>query len=118
MLRGDNLARYWLEPGTDFAAPCAVFEAPAFPRSLLNRCNVLPSLVVARTITMVQCVKDPKLSLARGIQNLQHVRNAAVRLCDSLDARPYLAALGNEVVIWIDHQKCGDLLVICMSRHG
>ena len=46
------------------------------------------------------------------------MRNAAIRFCNSPNAVPYLASLGNEVVIRIDHQKCSDLLVICVSRHG
>src|SRR5262245_46850387 len=40
---------------------------------------------------------------ARGIQDLQHVGNAVVRFSDSFDQGPELAALGNEVVVGIDH---------------
>src|ERR1700736_5302354 len=118
MLRSDNLAWLRLELGTDLATPRAVFEALSHPRGLLNGCNVLPSLVVARTVSMRHCIEDPKLRLPRGIQDLQHMRNAVIRFCDSPNAVPYLASLGNEVVIRIDHQKCRDLLVICVSRHG
>jgi hypothetical protein len=71
MLRGDDLARLGLELGTDLAAPRAVFEALSLPRGLLNGRNVLPSLVVSRTVSMMQCIKDAKLRLARGIEDLQ-----------------------------------------------
>ena len=66
---------------------------------------------------MMHRIEDPKLRLPRGIQDFQHVGNAVVRFGNSPDARPYLAALGNEVVIWIDHQKRSDLLVVCHFRH-
>jgi hypothetical protein len=41
------------------------------------------------------------------------MRNAVIRFCNSPNAAPYLASLGNEVVIWIDHKKSSDLLFIC-----
>src|SRR6266446_9830375 len=118
MLRGDDLAWLRLELGTDLAAPRAVFEDLALPRCLLNGRNVLPSLVVAGTVSMMHCIEDPKLRLPRGIQDLQHMRNAVIRFCNSLNAVPYLASLGDDDVIRIDHQKRNDLLVICGSRHG
>src|SRR6266849_11116157 len=86
MLRGDNLAWLRLELGTDLATPRVVFEALMHPRCLLNGRNVLPSLVVARTVPMMQCVGDPKLRLPRRIQDLQHMRNAAIRFCNSPNA--------------------------------
>src|SRR5271166_3682575 len=118
MLRGDNLARLGLELGTDLATPRAVLEAPSQPRCFLNGRNVLPGLVVTRTVPMMQCIEDPKLRLPRGIQDLQHMRNAVIGFCNSPNAVPYLASLGNEVVIRIDHKKGRDLLVICHFRHG
>jgi hypothetical protein len=39
-----------------------------------------------------------------------------VRFSDALYAIPYFAALGDEIIIWIDHQKSGDVrfnLQIC-----
>src|SRR5215470_12310174 len=45
MLRSDDLAWLWLEPGTHLATPRAVFEALSRPPGLLNGRNVLPSLV-------------------------------------------------------------------------
>jgi hypothetical protein len=41
--------------------------------------------------------------LARGVEDLQHVRNAVVRFGNSFDAGPDLSALGNEVVVGIDY---------------
>jgi hypothetical protein len=86
MLRSDNLAWLRLELGTDLATPRAVFEALSHPRCLLDGRNVLLSLVVARTVSMMQCVEDPKLRLPCGIQDLQHVGNAVIRFCNSLNA--------------------------------
>src|SRR5262245_23618058 len=117
VLRGDNLARLRRELGTDLAAPRAVFEGLVCPRRLLNGRNVLPRLVVARTVAMMQCVEDPKLRVPRGIQDLQHMGNAVVRFGDGANAPPYLAALGNEVVVRIDHQKCSGLPLVCGTRH-
>jgi hypothetical protein len=48
-------------------------------------------------------IEDAKLHCARGIQDLQHIGNAVVCFSDSFDAGPDLAALGNEVVVGIDH---------------
>src|SRR5262245_21949497 len=88
MLRGDDLSRLRLELATDLATPRAVFEGLMRPRCLLNGRNVLPSLIVARTVSMMQRIEDPKLGLPRGIQDLQHMRNAVIRLCNSPNAVP------------------------------
>jgi hypothetical protein len=56
MLHGDNLAWLRLELATDLAAPCSVLEALSRPPRLLNGRNVLPSLVVTRTVPMMQCI--------------------------------------------------------------
>jgi hypothetical protein len=53
MLRGDNLARLRLELWADLATPRAEFEALSQPPCLLNGRNVLPSLVVAWTVSMM-----------------------------------------------------------------
>src|SRR5262249_20382088 len=100
------------------ATPRAVFEALVLPRCLLNGRNVLPSLVIARAISMMQRIEDAKPRLPRGSQDLQHVRNAVIRFCNSADATPELASLGNEVVVRIDHQKRGDLLFISPLCHA
>src|SRR5262249_4684636 len=90
VLRGDNLAWLGLECDTELAAPRAVFEALLHPRGLLNGRDVRPVFVVARTVTMMHGIEDTDLRLPRGIQHLQHVRNAAIRFCHGLDARPSL----------------------------
>ena len=96
MLLGDDLTWPGRELITEFAAPRAVFKSLPCPRGLLDRRNVLPGLIVARTIAMMDGVEDAKLRLARGVEDLQHVRNAVVRFGNSLDAGPEFAALGNE----------------------
>src|SRR5262245_4526608 len=73
---------------------------------------------VSRTVSMMHRVEHPKPRLSRGVQDLQHMRNAVVRLRDPLNARPELAALGDEVVVRINHQKRCDLLVVGVLRHG
>src|SRR5262249_46844397 len=103
MLRGDNLAWLRLELGTDLATPSAVFEALVRPRCLLNWRNVLPVLIVARTIAMMHGIEDAKLRLACRVEDLQHVANAVVRFRNSFDMGPEFAAFGNEVVVGIDH---------------
>src|SRR5258708_19448495 len=40
------------------------------------------------------------------------MRNAVIRFCNSTNVIPYLASLGNKVVIRIDHKKCSDVLFI------
>src|ERR1700733_1563753 len=112
MLRCDDLTRPGLEPGMELTTPRAVFEGPALPRCLLNGSDVVPCLVVTRTVATMRCIEDPKLCLARCVQDTQHVRNAAIGFRDGPNAGPRLATLGNEVVIRIDHQKRRDLLVI------
>jgi hypothetical protein len=54
-------------------------------------------------MSMMHGIEDAKLRRARGIQDLQHVGDAVVCFSHSLDAGPDLAALGNEVVVGIDH---------------
>src|SRR5215469_7716866 len=114
----DNITLRRHEFGTELATPFAVFESLVLPRGSLNRRNVGPRLVVARTISMMHRIEDTKLGCARGIQDLHHVGNAAVCFSDRLDAGPDLAALGNEVVVRIDHQEGTDALVICWGIHG
>ena len=52
---------------------------------------------------MMHGIEDAELHCVRGIQDLQHVGNAVGCYSDSFDAGPDLAALGNEVVVGIDH---------------
>src|SRR5262245_15152284 len=88
MLRGDDLAWLRLEPGTDLATPCPIFDALSRPRCFLNGHNVLPSLVIAWSVSMMQCIEDPKLRLPRGIEDLQHMRNALIGFCNGPDVVP------------------------------
>jgi hypothetical protein len=67
---------------------------------------------------MMHGKEDPKLRVARGIQDFQHMGDAVVGLCNGFDARPDLAAFGNEVVIRINHQQSGAALVILRDAHG
>src|SRR5215471_9207577 len=59
---------------------------------------------------MVHRVENPHPYLSCNVEQLQHMRNAIISLCDALDAIPYFSALGNEIVVGIDHQKPGNLL--------
>jgi hypothetical protein len=67
MLLDNDLPRLRFESGAQLAAPRAVLESPSHPGRLLNRRDVLPSLVVARTIAPVQGIEDPQLRLAGGV---------------------------------------------------
>ncbi len=118
MLRGDNLARLGLEPGTDLATPGAVLEGLAHPCRSLDGSNILPGLVVAGTVAMMQCIEDAQLRLPRGFENLQHMRNTIIGFRDSPNAVPDLAPFGDEVVVGIEHQKAGDLLFVCHLCHS
>src|SRR5215469_267949 len=69
-------------------------------------------LVVAWAVSMMQRIENAEPRLASRIQDSRHVRNALIGFCHSLQAVPYLAPLGNEVVIWIDYQNCSYFLVI------
>src|SRR5262245_62771610 len=113
MLCGDNLTRLGRELGADLTAPRAVFKALAHPCCLLNGGDVLPSLIVAWTVAMMQRIEDPKLRSPRGIQNLQHMRNTVIRFCNDPNTFPQLTSLGDEVVVRIDHQKSSDFFVVC-----
>src|SRR2546422_2547733 len=57
----------------------ALLDQPAF----WDRGDVLPGLVVARTIPVMHRIEDAKPSFPRRVQNLQHIRNTAVCLCKS-----------------------------------
>ena len=118
MLGGDNLTWLRLEFSTDLATPLAVFETLAPPRCPLNGRDVLPSLVVFRSVSVMHCIEDRKLRVARGIQDLQHVGNAVVRFCNAPNTVPDFPSFGNEVVIRVDHHECGELLTVCRFCHS
>src|SRR5262249_510697 len=63
-------------------------------------------------------VKDAKPRRPRGVLDLQHVRHAVILLCDVLQAIPDLSALGDEVVIGIDHESCRERLFFGHVCHG
>src|SRR5262249_9553608 len=67
MLSGDNVAWLRLEFGTDLATPRAVFEALSQPACFLNGRNVLPGLVVTRTVSMMQRIENAKPGLSRRV---------------------------------------------------
>src|SRR5581483_3465870 len=118
MLPDDYLAWPRCELRADLAAPCAVFEALSEPCRLLNGRNVSPGFIIAGTVSMMHCVEDMKPCIPCRVQDREHVRDAVVRLCDPPDARPDLATLGDEVVVWINHQESRNRLVIDMFLHG
>ena len=86
MLFGDDLAWPGRELGTDFATPRAVFEALVFPRRLLNRRNILPGFVVARTVPMMHGIEEAELRLPCGIQDLRMCGTQLFASANSLDA--------------------------------
>ena len=108
MFAGDDFAGLRHELRAEFAAPGAELEALGFPRPPLDRRDVLPGFVVAGAVAVMHGIEDPKLRIARGMQNLLHVRNAIVGFGHGLDPWPDLAALGDEVVVGIDHEEGGD----------
>jgi hypothetical protein len=61
--------------------------------------------------------EDAKLSLARSVQDLQHMRNTIFCFCNNLQAILYFASLGNEIVVRIDDEKCSDLFVKIQIFH-
>src|SRR5262249_49310606 len=102
MLRRDDVARVRLEPGTNLATPCAVFKGLAGQTSFLDRRDIFPSFIIARTVTTMHRIENAELRLPCCVQNLQHIRNTVVGLSHALDAIPYLTSLRNEIVVRIN----------------
>src|SRR5215470_4951815 len=96
MLLSHNLTRSRGELAANLAAPCSVFKSLRRPGSLLDGRDVLPGLVVAGTVSMMQRVEHAKSRLPRRSQNLRHMRNALVPFRNGLQATPDLPSLGNE----------------------
>src|SRR4029077_12495842 len=117
MLRRDDIARLRFEPGPNFTAPSPVFERLPRPPCFLNGRDVLPSLIVARSISTMHRIENADTSFSRGVEDLGHMGNAFVALGDPLYAVPEFSAFGDEVVIWIDQDKPGDLSLICELWH-
>ena len=88
MLEGYDVTRLRFELAAHLAAPRAVFKALVHPRCLLNRRNVLPGLVVAWAVSMMQRIENAKPRFPRCIQDLQHMRNAMICFSNSLQAIP------------------------------
>src|SRR5262249_28624358 len=88
-----------ISPGS--GANAARNSPPHVPYSNVFR-NVRPGLIVAWAVSMMHCKENQQLRLPSGIEDLLHMGNAVVRFGNSFDARPDLAALGNEVVVRID----------------
>jgi hypothetical protein len=63
---------------------------------------------VAWPVSVVQCVQDLNAGVSRRLEDLDHVRHAPVGCGNPLEAVPYFAALGDEVVVRIDHHEAGD----------
>ena len=101
-----------LEFCADLTAPGAVLEVLVPPGFFLDRRDVLPGLVVARTVSMMKSVEDAQPGLARGVEDFLHVGEAVVGYCDPFHAIPKTSALGDEVVVWVDHQERRDLSVV------
>src|SRR5262245_7769034 len=99
MLEGHNIARMRYEFAADFAAPRSVLEGLVQPRGLLNGRDVLPGLVITRTVSVMQRIEHAQSALPRRVQDLHHMRDAVVRFSDRLHAIPQLATLGDEVVV-------------------
>jgi hypothetical protein len=88
MFMGDDVSWLRLEFAADLAAPSAIFEGLPRPSCLLNWRNVLPILLVSRTVATMQRIENAKLRIPRCIQDLQHMRNAMIYFCNSLQAIP------------------------------
>src|SRR5262245_24285066 len=109
MLESHDIARLRLELAADLATPRAVFESLMRPGCFLNWRNVLPSLVVARMVSVMQRIENPDVRRSRSLEDLHHMRNTLVGFSYTFQTIPYFAALGNEIVIRIDHQKSSDV---------
>src|SRR5215471_18140739 len=118
MLKGHDLARLSRKFSGDLTTPRPVFERLMRPSCLLNGRDVLPGLVVSGTVPMMQRIEDAKPCVPRRNQDLQHVRHAIIRLCNSLKELPNLATLGYEIVIRIDHEKPRNRFAVGHFRHA
>src|SRR5262245_47629222 len=78
MLEGHDVARLRCEFTADLGAPRPVSEGLMRPSRLLNRSNVLPGLVVAWTVAMMQRIENANFRTARSAQDLQHIRRTTI----------------------------------------
>ena len=87
MFAGDDLAELGTNSARNYATPRAVFEALVLPRGPWNGGNVFFQVLYSPEYGIDGASRrsrlDTKLNaFRRGIQNLRHMRNAAVRLGD------------------------------------
>jgi hypothetical protein len=108
MLLGHDIARPGHELAADLATLHAIFEGRMRPSGLLNGHDVLSSLVIARTVAAMQRIENGNARLPRRVEHLRHMRNTLVGFSNTLQAIPYLASLGDEIVVGIDDEKGGD----------
>src|SRR5262249_49276850 len=88
MLEGHDIACLRFEFAADLATPRALCKGLSHPGCLLDRRYVLPGLVVARTVAMMDGIENPELRLPRSMQDLQHMRNTIICFCHTLHALP------------------------------
>jgi hypothetical protein len=67
---------------------------------------------------MMHRIEDPDPDGAGGADELRHVRYAIVGFRNAFESIPNLAALGDEVVVGIDHHECGVVHVHGEVAHG
>src|SRR5262249_27752510 len=113
----DCLARERRELGAELTAPGAIFKSLVAPRGSLNRRNVVPLFVVAGAISAVHCIQHRKLRGPPNGQGLPPVRHAIIRLRDGTNSAPDLSAFRNEVIVRINYEECGTLLLVGGGGH-
>ena len=79
MLLHDGLTLLRCEFAADLATPRAVFESLSRPSCFLNRRNIFPALVVARTVPMMHGVESVEFRPTRRVQDLQRLHGPQVR---------------------------------------
>ena len=60
----------------------------------------------------MQRIENPDVGLSCSIEDLFHVRNALVGFSNTSHQIPQFAALGNEIVVRVDHHQASEVLVI------
>src|SRR5215813_10085910 len=117
VLLGHDVAWLRRKLRANLSSPRAVFEDLALHRCLLDGRDVLPALIVAWTIPMVHRVEDAEPSLPCGGHELKHMRDA-MRCCRNvLDAVPYFAAFGDEIVVRVNHEERRVLVGEAQGSH-
>src|SRR5262245_57925450 len=112
MFEGNDFSGKWHKFGAKLTAPGSILKSLSLPSASLDWRDVLPGLIVAGTIATMWCKEDAQLRVACRPQDFQHVGDTVVRFSDCLNSAPKLSAIGDEIVIWIDYKKTGDLLFV------